>query len=353
MNLCLDLAIKGKGKVEPNPLVGCVLVKNNTVIGKGYHKKFGNAHAEVNAINDALNKTNNIKGSSLYVNLEPCSHFGKTPPCTDLIIKHKIRRVVIGMKDPNHLVNGNGISKLKESGIIVDSGILSEKCTELNDKFIINVTKKRPYITLKVAQSIDGIIALNNFKSKWITDNESREFAHELRADNDCILIGQNSIVHDNPELTVRLVKSSKSPVRILIDKDLKLTSKYKLLQNKSPLTIVFHSSERTTRDQTHLNYIKVKNIKGIIQMKEIAKRLYKMGYNSLLVEGGAFVYSQFIKENLFDEVNVIIAPKIIGEGISSFKDFKIDRIAKSKELFLMEISLLNKDIVLKYKNYN
>ncbi|MCX6158224.1 MAG: bifunctional diaminohydroxyphosphoribosylaminopyrimidine deaminase/5-amino-6-(5-phosphoribosylamino)uracil reductase RibD [Ignavibacteriota bacterium] len=352
MNLCIDLALKGKGHVEPNPLVGCIIVKNNKVIGKGYHKIFGANHAEVNAVNDALKTTKKLKGSTLYVNLEPCSHFGKTPPCSDLIINHKFKRVVIGLKDPNPLVNGKGIARLKKAGIIVNSGILTNKCIELNEKFIVNVTQNRPYITIKIAQSIDGKIALNNFSSKWITDIFSREFAHELRAQNDCILIGKNSVIQDNPELTVRLVKSLKHPVRIVIDKDLKLTSKYKLLKNKPPLTIIFHSSSKITKDLPHLKYVKLKSDKSIIKMSDVVKHLFKLGYNSLLIEGGAFVYSQFIKENLFDELNVIVAPKIIGDGLSPFKDFKIDRIAKAKELFLKEITLLDKDIVLKYKNY-
>jgi diaminohydroxyphosphoribosylaminopyrimidine deaminase/5-amino-6-(5-phosphoribosylamino)uracil reductase len=352
ISLCLELALKGKGNVEPNPLVGCVLVKNNTIIGKGYHSKFGSAHAEVNAINNALKNNNTVNGSTLYVNLEPCSHFGKTPPCTDLIIKHKIKRVVIGMKDPNPYVNGKGISKLRKAGIVVNSGILSEKCLELNERFFVNVTQKRPYVTLKVAQSLDGKIALNNFKSQWITDKDSREFAHQLRADNDGILIGRNSVIQDNPELTVRLVKSQKQPVRIVIDRDLKLSSKYKLLKNIAPLTIIFHDSKKKTVDLQYLKYIKLNSNKGVIKMTDILKYLYSIGNYSILVEGGAFVYSQFVKENLFDEINVIVAPKIIGTGISSFKDFKIDRIADSKELFLKEITLLNSDLVLKFKNY-
>lgn len=352
MHLCIDLALKGKGKAEPNPLVGCVIVKNSKIIGQGYHMKFGANHAEVNAVNNALKKTKSLKGSTLYVNLEPCSHFGKTPPCSDLIIKHKIKRLVIGIKDPNPLVNGNGIYRLKKAGIEVKSGVLSHKCIELNEKFIINVTQNRPYITIKVAQSIDGKIALNNFSSQWITDIFSREFAHELRAANDCILIGKNSVLHDNPELTVRHIKSLKHPVRIIIDKDLKLTSKFKLISNKPPLTIIFHSCKKSTKDLPNLNYVRLKSEKNIIKMSDIVEHLYKMGYTSLLIEGGAFVYSQFIKENLFDELNVIVAPKIIGEGLSPFKDFKIDRIAKAKELFLKEITLLDKDIVLKYKNY-
>ncbi len=352
MSLCIDLALKGKGKVEPNPLVGCVIVKKNKIIGKGYHRKFGANHAEVNTIKNALKGTTSLQDSVLYVNLEPCSHFGKTPPCTDLIIKHKIKKVVIGLKDPNPLVNGKGIAKLRKAGINVKTGILSQKCFELNEKFIINISQKRPFITLKVAQSIDGKIALNNFSSRWITDIFSRKFAHELRAQNDCILIGRNSVTHDNPELTVRHVKSLRQPVRVVIDKDLKLTLKYKLIKNTPPLTIIFHSSLKKTEDKKYLKYIYVKSNNNIIQVSDIVKHLYNIGYYSILVEGGSFVFSQFIREDIFDELIVISAPKIFGDGISSFKDFKLDSIAKAKELFLKDIILLNKDIILKYKNY-
>lgn len=349
---CLKLAIKGKGYVEPNPLVGCIIIKNGKIIGKGYHKKFGESHAEVNAINDALKRTKSLKGCTLYVNLEPCSHFGKTPPCTDLIIKHKFSKVVIGLIDPNPNVDGKGIKKLKKAGINVTSGILSDKCKEINKTFITNILYKRPYITLKVAQSLDGKIALNNFKSKWITDINSRKLAHLLRSQNDCILIGKNSIVHDNPELTVRLVNSNKSPVRIVIDKNLTLNDKYNVLQNTPPLTIVFHSGNKTKENREFIKYYRIKDKNGTIKMRDIAGVLYKMGYYTLLVEGGANVYSQFIKENLFDEINFFIAPKIIGEGLSSFADYKIDRIARAKELFLNKISILDKDIMLNYKNY-
>ncbi|MFA7360823.1 MAG: bifunctional diaminohydroxyphosphoribosylaminopyrimidine deaminase/5-amino-6-(5-phosphoribosylamino)uracil reductase RibD [Candidatus Kapaibacterium sp.] len=351
MKECLKLAEKGRGNVEPNPMVGCVIVKEGKIVGRGYHKKFGSHHAEVNAVNNARKKTQDIKGSTLYVNLEPCSHFGKTPPCTELIIKNKIKRVVVGMKDPNQQVNGKGIAKLQKASIEVKTGILKDECLNLNERFSVNVTKRRPFVTLKIAQSIDGIIALNNYKSQWITDIYSRQLTHSIRSNNDCILIGKNSVIQDNPELTVRLVKTSKKPVRIVIDKDLKLSNKYKLLKNNPPLTIIYHSSNKKTLDLEYLKYMKLKSRKGQIKIADILNNLYFLGYNSLLVEGGAYVFSQFVNENLFDEIYLFIAPKIIGNGISSFRDYKINRLADAKEIVLKEIKILDKDLLLIYKN--
>lgn len=351
MKECLALAAKGRGKAEPNPLVGCVIVKNGKVIGRGYHKKYGSHHAEVNAINNSIKNGHNPRGSTLYVNLEPCNHLGKTPPCTEFIIKNGIKSIIIGMNDPNPEVKGKGAEKLRRNGIKVFSGVLAEECREINKKFIVNTKEKRPFIIIKVAQSIDGKIALNNFKSKWITGIESRKLAHELRSESDCILAGKNTIIHDNPELTVRHVSSVKNPVRVVIDKDLKLSGKYKVLQNSPPLTIVYHSSSKKVTGKEYIKYRKIKALKGIINIKKLVNDLYKLGYTSLLLEGGTYMYSQFVKANLFDELHVFLAPKILGDGISAFKDYKINRIAKAKELILREINILNKDIVLIYKN--
>lgn len=351
MHKCLELAEKGRGNVEPNPMVGCIVVKNGVIIGQGYHKKFGSHHAEVNAINNALKREKDLRNSTLYVNLEPCSHVGKTPPCADMIIKNKIRRVVIGMKDPNQQVNGKGISKLKKAGIEVKTGILKEDCVNLNEQFIVNITKKRPFVTLKIAQSIDGKIALNNFSSKWITDIFSRKLVHAIRSNYDCILIGKNSVIQDNPMLTVRLVKSRKKQVRVILDTDLRLNNKYKLLKNHPPLTIIYHASNKIVTDLENLKYIRLKPNKGLLDIKDVLKSLYKLGYNSLLVEGGANIFSQFVENDLFDEIDLFLAPKIIGQGISTFKDYRINKLKDAKEVYLKEIKILNKDILLIYKN--
>jgi len=333
INECIKLAKNGAGFVSPNPLVGCVITKNGKIIGEGYHKKYGSPHAEVNAINNAKNKKHNLKNSTLYVNLEPCSHYGKTPPCIDLVIKEKISKVVIGIKDPNPEVNGKGIRLLKKAGIKVEYGILKNKCYELNRFFIKYITKKIPYVTLKIAQSFDGKIALNNNKSKYITCNESLKFVHKLRSVYDAVLIGKNTALIDNPSLTVRLVKG-RNPYRIVIDKNSKLPEHLKIFTDKnSDKTIIINSP---------------KNKK--ILLMNILKALYKLNITSVLVEGGANIFSQFAEQNLFDDIYFVIAPKIIGDGISAFRDFKITTLSKTKNLLLYNLFLSGDDIILHYK---
>jgi diaminohydroxyphosphoribosylaminopyrimidine deaminase/5-amino-6-(5-phosphoribosylamino)uracil reductase len=329
---CIKLAYKGAGYVSPNPLVGCVIVKNDKIIGKGYHKIIGGPHAEVNAIRDAKRKGFSTANSTLYVNLEPCSHTGKTPPCTDLIIREKISKVVIGIKDPNKLVNGKGIASLKRAGIKVETGILKDECTELNKFFIKSVTQKIPYVTLKIAQSIDGKIALDNNASKYITGKESLKFVHTLRSEYDAVLIGKNTAKTDNPSLTVRLVKG-RNPYRIVIDKFSKLPNNLKIFTDKdSDKTIVINSADGKD-----------------IPLKNILKALFELNITSILVEGGANVFSRFIESGFYDDIYFITAPKIIGSGISAFRDFKITTLSKAKNIFLNNIFWTGNDLVQHY----
>ena len=355
INQCIQLAKRGAGHVSPNPLVGCVIEKNYKILGKGYHKKYGEAHAEVNALTDAKKKGNKINDAVLYVNLEPCSHFGKTPPCTDLIIKEEISEVIIGTTDPNKLVSGNGIKKLEDAGIKVTYGILEDKCKELNKFYFKYITQKLPYVTLKIAQSIDGKIALNNFDSKWISGKESRKFVHKLRSEYDSVLIGTNTAKYDNPELTVREVKG-RDPVRFLIDRKLKLPKKdLKLfLTPGNAETFIFTSNKKKikkTKQKFSLIYIKDK--KNNLSIRKILKSIYKQNITSVLVEGGANLFSQFARTGLFDDLYLIVAPKIIGKGISSFKDFEINKLEKSKNLHLQKKINSDSDLILYYKNLN
>ncbi len=218
---CIQLAKKGAGYVSPNPLVGCVITKNNKIIAEGWHKKYGFAHAEVNAINSALRKGIDLKNSVLYVNLEPCSHYSKTPPCVNKIIENKIKKVVIGVKDPYRLVAGRGIKKLKENNIEVIAGVLENECIDLNKFFFKHVKNELPYITVKAAQTLDGKIADEKYKSKWISSAESRKLVHKLRSEYDAVLVGANTVKYDNPKLTVRHVKG-RNPYRIVLDRNLK-----------------------------------------------------------------------------------------------------------------------------------
>lgn len=322
---CIELAKKGRGHVSPNPLVGCVIVKNGKVIAEGYHKQFGSHHAEVNAVNAALLKHINLKDSKLYVNLEPCVHYGKTPPCVDLIIENKIREVIIGSRDPNPLVAGKGINKLKKNKIKVTSGVLDSECLELNKFYNKHMKKGLPYITLKAAQTIDGKIAELSGDSKWISSPESRKYVHRLRSEYDAVLVGRNTVEQDDPELTVRLVKG-RNPYRVVIDKGLVLNLNNKLFSDKfTEKTIIITSTEPgefLTRyfEQKKIRVVKAKSINGIIDLKDAMKKLAKLGILSVLVEGGAFTFTEFIKQKMVDEILLFTSPKILGKGLSTFK---------------------------------
>lgn len=331
---CIKLALKGEKYVSPNPMAGCIIVKKNKIIGKGYHKKFGGAHAEVNAIKDALKKGYDLKGSSLYVNLEPCSFYGKTPPCTDLIISGKIKNVFIGIKDPNPLVNGKGIKKLKSAGINVKYNILKNESAELNKYFIKSVKQRIPYISLKVAQSLDGKIALKNFSSKWITNRISREYVKSLRSNYDAVLIGHNTAVKDNPSLLPD-IRDGKIPFRIILtDKPGKLPPNLKLLSDSySENTILI------TSDINKKSFIK------------FLKYLHTLNISKILIEGGAFVFSKFLEYNLFDDLYLFTADKIIGKGISSFGCFEISSLKKSVPLKLEYSKRFDDNLLQYFKN--
>ena len=228
IQLAIEIAKKGTGSVSPNPLVGCVIIKDNKIIGAGYHQKFGEEHAEINAINSSAES---VEGSTLYVNLEPCSHHGKTPPCVDRIIKEKIKRVVIGTLDVNPLVSGNGVKALKKAGVDVKVGVLENECIELNKFFFKYITSKLPYVTLKAAQTLDGMIADKNKNSEWISSKESRKYVHWLRARYDAVLIGSDTAKIDNPKLTVRMVEG-RNPYRVVLDSKLSLKTDLYLFKN-------------------------------------------------------------------------------------------------------------------------
>lgn len=330
---CIRLAKKGLGKTLPNPLVGCLIVKNGLVIGKGYHKQFGGNHAEVNAIKDAQKNKRDLSGATLYVNLEPCCHYGKTPPCTNEIIKNKIKNVVIGMKDPNPIVSGKGIKQLLDAGINVELGIKEEECKELNKIYIKNIKSKLPYISLKIAQSIDGKISLANNQSKWITSTESRKYVKKMREAYDAILIGHNTALIDNPSLLPE--KSSKKiPYRIILsDIPEKLPSTHKIFTDKY-------------NDRTYILFSEISK-NGYLK---ILRTLFRMNVHNILVEGGAFIFSKFIEYNLYDDIYSFVANKIIGKGISPFELYTINDLKKSQKLKLISIKKFKDDLLIQYK---
>lgn len=316
MQKALQLASKGLGNVAPNPMVGCVIVKKDKIIAEGHHQKFGEAHAEVNAIN-SLPSDFDFSDCTLYVNLEPCSHRGKTPPCSDLIVSKKIKKVVICNTDTNPLVGGKGIEKLKKAGIEVETGILEKEGRELNKRFFTFHEKKRPYIILKWAQTNDGFISLNttpvNKIDNWITCEENKKLVHEWRAQEQAIMVGTNTVITDNPELTVRLTEG-KNPIRIVIDRDLKLNLNSKVFNSAADTFVFTEKDEPVSGDTTFFKIDFSKNI-----LSQILNKLTDSNISSLIVEGGTTLLQSFISENLWDEARVFINPnKNFSNGIKA-----------------------------------
>ncbi len=334
---CIELAKKGIGMAAPNPMVGCVIVCGGEIIGEGFHKEFGGPHAEVNAINSVSDK-NNLKKSTIYINLEPCSHFGKTPPCADLIISMGIPKVVIGMIDPFKEVSGKGIKKLKNAGIEVVSGVMEKECREINKRFITFHEKRRPYIILKWAQTSDGYIGLkkeeyiNGRLPVWVINEKLKTIVHKWRTEEQSIMVGTNTALLDNPMLNAREWKG-KSPLRIALDRNLRLPDTLNLFDNKIP-TIIFTSKKNTRKKSTNLEYILIDFEKNIL--KQICNILFERKITSLFVEGGTRLLQTFIDEGLWDEARIfssekkiirgVKAPVIIGNVVSE-KKFRYDKL--------------------------
>jgi diaminohydroxyphosphoribosylaminopyrimidine deaminase / 5-amino-6-(5-phosphoribosylamino)uracil reductase len=301
MSRCLQLAIQGAGYVEPNPMVGAVLVYNDNIIGEGYHQQFGGPHAEVNCIASVSeNDKQHIPKSTMYVSLEPCAHFGKTPPCVDLIIKNTIPKVVIGCRDPFKEVDGKGIEKLKAAGVGVELGILEKECIALNKRFFTFHQQQRPYIILKWAQSSDGMIAGSDSERLLISNDYSNRLVHKWRSEEAAILVGTNTALLDNPELTTRLWQG-KSPTRLVLDMNLRLPASLKLFDGAQP-TIIFNTIREG--EESNLHYYKIDGSVDIIQ--QICTALFKLKVQSVLVEGGAKLLQSFIDADLWDEARVI-----------------------------------------------
>jgi len=314
MHRCIELAKLGAGYVAPNPMVGAVLVHEDEIIGEGRHQQYGGPHAEVNCINSVKQEDRHlISSSTLYVSLEPCSHFGKTPPCSDLIIKHKIKKVVIGCRDPFKEVDGKGIEKLRAAGIEVRVGILEKDCKELNKRFMLFNTKHRPYIVLKWAETVDGKIANDSSERLFISNELTNRLVHKWRSEEASILVGTNTALSDDPELTARNWQGP-SPVRLVVDMDLRLPQSLKLFDQKQP-TIVFNKIKHEEQDQ--LIYYQVTEDVNLIH--QIVNALYQLKIQSVLVEGGAKLLQSFIDADYWDEARVITNEKlIINSGLNA-----------------------------------
>jgi diaminohydroxyphosphoribosylaminopyrimidine deaminase / 5-amino-6-(5-phosphoribosylamino)uracil reductase len=315
---CIELAQNGLGTTYPNPMVGSVIVHNDRIIGEGWHRKAGEAHAEVNAINSVQDESL-LKHSTIYVSLEPCSHFGKTPPCSDLIIDKGIKKVVIGTMDPFAKVAGRGIKKLMNDGCEVLVGILEQECLDLNKRFFTFHKKQRPYIILKWAQTQDNFIApreRNDKRPVWITNKYSGQLVHRWRSDEAAILVGTNTVLTDNPSLNIRKWTGS-NPVRIVIDKDLKIPEDYSVLnQDQKTIVLCADNSERTNHEALIFQQIEFsENISG-----EICELLYQEELQSVIVEGGTHMLQQFIDAGFWDEARVFTGKSEFREGVSAPK---------------------------------
>jgi diaminohydroxyphosphoribosylaminopyrimidine deaminase/5-amino-6-(5-phosphoribosylamino)uracil reductase len=314
MRRALDLALRGSGKVAPNPMVGCVVVRDGKIIGEGFHAYFGGPHAEVNAIN-AVHNQELLQGSTLYVTLEPCDHFGKTPPCSNLIIEKGIKRVVVGCRDPFPAVNGRGIERLRNAGVEVVTDLLHPYCIMMNRRFFTFHEQKRPYIVLKWAQSSEGFLDVDRSSgvkgSVMISDPQTQRLVHEWRSQEAAILIGRNTMENDNPELTVRRVEG-KNPIRIVLSSEAISLEGFKLQSEEAPTWVLNSSIEK---QEGHVRYIAVQHVHD---MPGVLRRLHAENVLSILVEGGAHVLRSFIESGLWDEARVIQASTVLHKGLAA-----------------------------------
>ena len=349
MRRALKLAKKGEGRASPNPMVGAVIVKDGRIIGEGYHACCGENHAEINAIERCVEA---IAGADFYITLEPCTHYGKTPPCVDALIKHKPGRVVIGTLDPNPLVAGQGIVLLQKQGIETLVGVLEAECQLLNEKFFKFMTTGLPFVTLKYAQTLDGRIATATGHSRWISSPESLRYAHRLRGAHDAILVGSGTVLLDDPELTVRLVKG-RNPLRIVLDSRLRISLESRILQNQNQTRTMIVTTEKAAKGK--LKRLKDMGIellctnttqKGEINLSDLFMKLGQKGVSSVLVEGGSSVITSVIRKGLADKLVVIIAPKIVGKGIEGVGDLGITSMDQAMTLHQHKFRKLGQDIL-------
>jgi len=348
MKRALELSKKGMGMVSPNPMVGAVIVNNGSIIGEGYHKYFGGNHAEINAMNNARE---DLSGSTLYINLEPCCHYGKTPPCVNEIIKAGIKRVVISNRDPNPLVNGKSISYLKDKSIEVKQGVLKEDGLWMNRFYFKYMTKKLPYVIIKIAQTINAKIKNLNQNERWITSKESRTEVHRMRQEVDAILIGKETAIKDNPGLTVRHVRG-KDPRRVVLDPFLETTPDLKIYKDNN--VILF------TRQDTDSDKIRRFKDMGItvlraghehaerLLIQDVLKKLGEREISSVMVEGGAKIFSSFIKEEVFDEIVLFMAPKFYPIGLDVFDGTILKQVDHLPEIIFRDIKKIGTDIMIR-----
>ena len=354
MRRAIDIAARGIGFVSPNPMVGAVVADaNGTIISEGYHREFGGIHAEAEALGKIAGT--DLTNATLYITLEPCNHQGKTPPCSELIIASGVGRIVTAMRDPNPLVNGRGNKHLREAGREVVVGLLENEARRLNEAWIHFVSSGKPFVTVKVAQSLDGYIALPGGESQWITGEMARQHVHMLRGASDAILVGTRTALQDNPSLTVRYGMSGRTPRRIVLDRSLELPLNLKLFTDEFKTnTTVFVSEEMVAQPQADklrdagvsVEPIPVEGNPDNLRLDHVLQRLGEMELASVLVEGGAAVIDTMIAEELADKLILFIAPKLLGHGIKSFGRLAVDRLDQATVLNIHSTELVGEDIM-------
>lgn len=359
MKKALKLAQKGVGYVSPNPLVGCVIVSaEGRQIGKGYHEKFGQAHAEINALK-SIKKADErlLKGATVYVTLEPCSHTGKTPACAKKLAQLPLKRVVVALRDPNPVVNGRGMEMLRKAGIQVDSGLMEREARQQNEHFLHYIKTGKPFVTLKLAQTLDGYIAAPDGSSQWVTGPEARKVVHQWRSEYDAVMVGRNTVLNDNPRLTVRHV-DGRQPRRIVVDGPLELPPEMHLFsdQYEERTLVITHNREKyQAHGDPMLNIINPKGFKGktlLVGRKnghsDLNEALYELAAQdiaSILVEPGRDLARALIRENLADKLELFLAPKLLGGGTRSVLGLGIERISEALQLKQMKYEPVGQDL--------
>ncbi len=345
MSLALSLAKRRKGLTHPNPTVGCVIVNDGEVVGLGYHERAGYPHAEVVALEQAGGRA---RGATAYVTLEPCTHFGRTPPCTDALIESGLKRVVVATLDRNEIVRWKGIQRLRDAGIEVEVGVCEKEAELLNEDFFTYVSQKRPYVTLKLAQTTDGRIATATGDSKWITSLQSRKFAHRLRSEASAVLVGITTVLKDDPELTVRYIPFERQPLRVVIDPDLEIPLETKLVRDRAAPTLIVFSRRKPDYEEALIEAgVELLHMEEI-DLGELLQELARREVVHLLVEGGAYTVTRFLKEGLWDRLVVFQSPKIFGSG-KGIEDLGVMSVEEALRLRIRREWKIGEDRVFEY----
>ncbi|KPJ53529.1 hypothetical protein AMJ39_04410 [candidate division TA06 bacterium DG_24] len=348
MREALELAALGKGKTSPNPLVGAIVVRDGEVVGRGYHERVGEAHAEAKALSNAGARA---RGATLYVNLEPCAHEGRTPPCARAIVEAGIARVVAPFEDPNPLVSGRGFALLREAGVAVETGVLEQEAARLNECYLKFVRTGLPFVTVKLATTLDGLMAAPDGDSQWITGEEERTFVHQLRVEHDAVMVGIGTVLADNPTLTARLVPAPRQPTRFVVDSTLRTDPGSNVLgpEARTIIACARPASQERVFALTQAG-AEVWDLgddgRGGVDLSELFRRIGGAEMTSVLVEGGRRLAAAVVREGLADKVIFCIAPKLLGKGLSAFDDLGVKGLQEAIKVDRMQVSMVGQDII-------